>query len=117
MGMFDTVMVPCPTCGEQAEFQSKGGKCLLETFTLEEAPDDVLLDVNRHSPVRCSKCKTQFGVAVEGQLAPRRTLRAQAVVWPWPDVNDTSNATAVRVEQHKHGADCECSFCKDAYGT
>ena len=52
MGVYDTVIVPCPTCGECGEFQSKSGKCLLETYSLDEAPDDILLDVNRDGPMR-----------------------------------------------------------------
>lgn len=80
MGMYDTVTVPCPTCGERAEFQSKSGDCKLETFTLEEASDDVLLGVNRHAPMRCYKCGTLFTVEVGGQR-PRRTLTARSVVW------------------------------------
>ena len=80
MGMYDTVTVPCPACGERAEFQSKSGDCTLATFTLEEAPDDVLIDVtvNRHGPIRC-KCGALFGVEVSGQR-PRRTLTARSVV-------------------------------------
>lgn len=63
MGMFDSVMVPCPSCGTVTEFQSKGGDCTLSTYTLEDAPADVLSDVNRHSPVTCAKCNTAFSVA------------------------------------------------------
>ena len=48
MGMFDTVNIPCPKCQTPNEFQSKGGDCLLQTYTLETAPKNVLLDVNRH---------------------------------------------------------------------
>lgn len=29
MGMYDSVMVRCPKCGEEHEFQSKSGECLL----------------------------------------------------------------------------------------
>jgi hypothetical protein len=79
MGMYDTVMVPCPTCGDRAEFQSKSGACNLATYTIDNAPDNVLLDVNRHSPHRCT-CGTSFGVEIGGQLV-RRTLTAKAVVW------------------------------------
>lgn len=64
MGMYDSVMVPCPTCGELSEFQSKGGACLLRTYSLDEAPGDVLLDVNRHAPNTCENCSTTFEVAV-----------------------------------------------------
>ena len=84
MGMFDTVMVPCPTCGEPSEFQSKGGDCTLATYTLDDAPDDVLLDVNRHAPTRCLKCNALYGVEVIG-VRPRRTLTARSIVWKGED--------------------------------
>lgn len=80
MGMFDTVTVPCPTCGERREFQSKSGECKLETYTLDDAPDDVLLDVNRHSPLRCHVCGTRYSVEIRGSR-PRRTLTARSIVW------------------------------------
>jgi hypothetical protein len=80
MGMFDIVMVPCPTCEERAEFQSKSGDCTLETYLLEEAPDDVLDDVNRHAPKTCDKCGALFGVQIEG-LRPRRVLITRSVLW------------------------------------
>ena len=80
MGMYDTVTVPCPTCSERGEFQSKSGDCKLATYSLDDAPDDVLLDVNRHSPLRCHVCGTLYSVEVSGSR-PRRTLTARSVVW------------------------------------
>lgn len=62
MGLFDSVMVPCPKCGERREFQTKGGECTLTTYSLEDAPLDVLSDVNRHAPLRCQKCSTLYKV-------------------------------------------------------
>lgn len=62
MGMFDTVMVPCPRCGALAGFQSKGGDCSLEIYDLENCPKDVLSDVNRHAPAQCENCGTLFEV-------------------------------------------------------
>ena len=32
MGMFDSVMADCPTCGKALEFQSKEGDCDLNIF-------------------------------------------------------------------------------------
>ena len=61
MGMYDTVIVPCPECGKKQAFQSKGGNCFLEEYNLENCPDDVLSDVNRHSPYTC-ECGTLFEV-------------------------------------------------------
>lgn len=54
--MYDSVMVKCPKCGEENEFQSKSGECLLYVYTLENCPNDVLSDVNRHSPQKCFAC-------------------------------------------------------------
>ena len=62
--MYDTVLVNCPSCGKEHEFQSKSGECLLGEYTLQDCPSDVLRDVNRHSPYRCS-CKALFEVDKE----------------------------------------------------
>jgi len=62
MGMFDTILVPCPTCGERSEFQTKSGDCLLGCWNLEDAPEDPMLDVNRHAPNECENCGTIFKV-------------------------------------------------------
>jgi len=34
MGMFDSLFVPCPSCGEDIEFQSKAGACGLNKYRL-----------------------------------------------------------------------------------
>jgi len=63
MGVFDSVMAPCPECGTMNEFQSKGGDCILDRYQLHEAPDNVLADVNRH-PVSCLNCATPYHIKV-----------------------------------------------------
>lgn len=63
--MYDVVLVPCPNCGTEESFQSKSGECLLETYNLENCPQDVLRDVNRHSPYTCEKCNTKFMVGLK----------------------------------------------------
>lgn len=60
MGMYDIVNVPCPTCNTLAAFQSKGGKCNNFSYTLANAPRDVLSNVNRHGPMLCENCNTLF---------------------------------------------------------
>ena len=70
MGMFDSIMVPCPKCGRRREFQSKSGGCYLETYELDRAPLDVLLDVNRHAPYSCEQCGTLFAVHVQAIGTP-----------------------------------------------
>lgn len=62
MGMYDTVMVPCPKCGTESEFQTKSGPCALGVYKLSEAPVDVLGDINRHGPNACMKCDAVFEV-------------------------------------------------------
>lgn len=67
MGMFDSVYVPCPNCGEEKEFQSKSGDCFLNVFTLEDCPDDVFSNINRHSPHKCS-CGIFFEVEEKSRV-------------------------------------------------
>jgi len=62
MGCYDIVKVPCPTCGVSSEFQSKGGECRLNVYTMGYAPNDVMSDVNRHAPCTCDNCGTRFEV-------------------------------------------------------
>jgi hypothetical protein len=45
MGMFDTVVVRCPSCGDPAYFQSKAGDCVLASLSLDNASPDVLADL------------------------------------------------------------------------
>ena len=89
MGVYDSVLVPCPKCGEKAEFQSKGGLCILAIYEMGEVPYGVMDDVNRHSPHECEKCKTKFLVGIRGnvyapmteeeanEIAPKVTHRDQ----------------------------------------
>lgn len=42
MGMYDSLIVQCPNCFQEVEFQSKGGKCLMDRFTVENVPMNVL---------------------------------------------------------------------------
>ena len=64
MGVYDSVMVSCPRCGQENEFQSKYGRCRLYVFKLKDAPDDVMKDVNRHAPCECGKCGCFYQVDV-----------------------------------------------------
>ena len=72
MGMYDSVMVNCPKCGEEHEFQSKSGECLLDVYTLENCPDDVMVNVNRHSPCKCN-CGFNYEVDIENRKAVMAT--------------------------------------------
>lgn len=68
MGMFDRVWVKCPKCETENEFQTKSGECCMGNYTLEDCPDDVLVDVNRHSPCLC-KCGAYYMVDTIGREA------------------------------------------------
>jgi NMD protein affecting ribosome stability and mRNA decay len=65
MGMFDTVNVDCPSCGEKESlgFQSKSGECTLADYTMRDAPDDVLSGLQNY-PVRCKNCNKSFSPVV-----------------------------------------------------
>ena len=67
MGMFDSIMVPCPECGKKYEAQTKTGQRLLETWDLEDAPIEALMGVNTHAPFTCS-CGTEFEVKFKVQV-------------------------------------------------
>lgn len=63
MGAFDSVYAVCE-CGNQLEFQSKSGDCEFRQYYLNNAPLDVLCDVNRHSPL-CCDCGNWLEVDIE----------------------------------------------------
>ena len=64
MGMFDSVWLKCPKCGTENEFQSKSGPCCLGSYTADNVPADVVLDINRHAPTACTKCGTLYEAIV-----------------------------------------------------
>lgn len=72
MGLYDTVKVPCPSCGEKKDFQSKSGDGFLEVVDLENCPYDILVGVNRHSPHTC-KCGEIFKV----DLNTRKSVKTE----------------------------------------
>lgn len=59
MGMFDSVMVQCPGCGEKVEFQSKAGTCLLEIYE-DHVPPEIAADLHGKTRVceGCNYCVT-----------------------------------------------------------
>lgn len=63
MGVYDMIEVPCPKCGEIEYAQSKGAwSPEMHTFTLDNCPNDVLSNVNRHAPFYCANCDIYFSV-------------------------------------------------------
>jgi uncharacterized Zn finger protein len=65
MGMFDTVKVTCPSCGEVMELQTKAGNRTLEEFESDDVPTGIALDLAeeyRNGNNRCLKCGTLFRI-------------------------------------------------------
>jgi len=46
MGMFDSVFIKCPECGDTSEIQSKAGACMLHEYNLSNAPMSILGDID-----------------------------------------------------------------------
>ena len=88
MGVYDSVMVPCPRCGREVSFQSKSGPCELRDYKLDECPLDVLVDVNRHSPHACEDddCPTAFEIhfrtSPNGQTVSPYVTIVDGPAWP-----------------------------------
>ncbi len=57
MGMFDSVIVTCPNCYAEVEFQSKGGKCDLERHSSGLVPIEIAVDLYGSSET-CGQCKS-----------------------------------------------------------
>ena len=49
MGMFDSVLVKYPDCGEIVEFQSKAGDCSLKQYSIKNMPLDIACDLDGES--------------------------------------------------------------------
>jgi hypothetical protein len=56
MGLFDSVLAPCPHCGNRIEFQSKEGECCMNVYNIDAAPTEVLTDV-LNDPAYCRHCE------------------------------------------------------------
>lgn len=85
MGMFDSVWVECPKCGTENEFQSKSGFCGLEHYKLDDCPDNVLVNVNRHSPCQCHECGILYEVDIHARKAvlikPKTKTEVETEKW------------------------------------
>ncbi len=55
MGMFDSVLVGCPKCGAEIEFQSKSGVCEMKRYYYSSVPTAVAEDLSGES-ADCPKC-------------------------------------------------------------
>lgn len=66
MGMFDTIILRCPDCGEGViEEQTKEGPCRLERYELFEAPLSLLDGYNKRK-FTCPECNHKFKITISG---------------------------------------------------
>lgn len=49
MGMYDRVWAECPECGNQIEFQSKAGECVLADYSTNSVPPNIAEDIKNDS--------------------------------------------------------------------
>lgn len=64
MGCFDTLKIVCPACGAENEVQSKAGRCNLTSYSVADAPADILVDVAEHGTFTCEECGALFRLRV-----------------------------------------------------
>ena len=65
MGMFDSVYVNCPECGQRVEMQSKAGDCMLHEYELYDAPAILQADLAYYSPWWCQHCGHGITIKVQ----------------------------------------------------
>ncbi len=66
MGMFDSVMLKCPKCASEVEFQSKAGDCDGSIYGPADAPMEILASLH-DKVVRCRcghDCKLAVSMSV-----------------------------------------------------
>lgn len=74
MGMFDSVMVECPKCTCEIEFQSKAGECTLRAYKEDNIPNAIAVDIEGHVQ-ECFKCGTKLRAVLI--MKPRLVFREE----------------------------------------
>lgn len=75
MGVFDRVYASCPKCGEQVEFQSKAGKCVLASYSTNSVPMEIASDLNGETE-HCPKCESIVKIAIPETQSTRIAMQA-----------------------------------------
>lgn len=86
MGMFDSVYVACPRCGTRCEFQSKAGECCCDSYSLDDAPTEILLDII-NEPNWCHGCKSWFAL-IDPAIPPGPPARPNITPAPVRDAGE-----------------------------
>jgi len=74
MGMYDTVLIPCPNCDVEYHAQSKSGSCVMDEYPITSVPANVAENINRHAPFTCSACGQLFVVYLTSVLMMRQSM-------------------------------------------
>ena len=65
MGMFDSVYVKCPNCGEDIEFQSKAVECQCKSYNQNKVPTIIAFDLEGDVEI-CDHCGTEVEFYIPG---------------------------------------------------
>lgn len=65
MGLYDTLNIDCPRCGNPVEFQSKAGPCEMRSYHLHYVPVVVAHDLNGKVE-QCRGCDQYVVVRIPG---------------------------------------------------
>ena len=61
MGVYNTILVPCPECGNEVEFQTKSGDCSLTTYSILCAPYEEVKGIMGRNNY-CRECNTEVTI-------------------------------------------------------
>ena len=64
MGMFDSLIVNCPNCNGEVEFQSKAGNCSLDTYNIHNVPAQIAIDC-KDDIETCHNCGKHIRLQVQ----------------------------------------------------
>lgn len=70
MGMFDSLIVNCPRCGSEVEFQSKAGECSLARYNLWNVPKKIAADLEGEKE-QCTGCMEFVEIKAPSLLSAR----------------------------------------------
>jgi hypothetical protein len=68
MGMFDSVYVTCPSCGDTVEFQSKAGECCLSNYSINSVPIEIAAALEGES----KQCDCGEELTLWADILPRK---------------------------------------------
>ena len=70
MGAYNTILVPCPKCGDEVEFQTKSGSCDYQSYKLNLAPIEDVTGIKGEIE-ECPNCRSRVTVDIQVFSYPR----------------------------------------------